>query len=444
MALATQETTLAQEIARRIQDRSAFVGVVGLGYVGLPLAVSFAKAGFQTVGFEIDRNRIRNLREGRSYVGDVASETLRLPEVRANFTATTRATRLGEPDVLIVCLPTPLNRARNPDLTILREAFGSIKTSLRRGQLIILSSTTYPGTTDELALPVLESSGLRVGADFFLAYSPERMDPGNGEFGVSNTPRVVGGVTPPCAALAKQLLEHVVARTHLVSNCRAAEMTKLLENTFRSVNIALVNEMAMICRKLGLDVWEVIEAASTKPFGFMRFEPGPGLGGHCIPIDPMYLSWKLRQLNFRTRFVDLAENVNRAMPDYIVGLVGAALNDRGKTLRGARILTLGLAYKRDIADARESPAIEVVQSLVSCGAVVRAHDPYVAPEQVSELPFENGDLGDDVLAGQDCLLILTDHSVYDWKRIFAQGRLIVDTRGVSLRVAPDSPAVVRL
>ncbi len=417
---------------------------MGLGYVGLPLAASFAEVGFRTMGFEIDPGRFHSLSLGLSYIEDVDSEVLKAAQAQGRLTVLSDGSRLAETDALIICLPTPLGKARDPDLETLSEALASIRSQLRRGQLIILSSTTYPGTTEELALPMLASSGLAVGHDFFLAFSPERVDPGNRQFHPRSIPRLVGGITPACAALAKVLLEKVVDEVHLVPNCRTAEMAKLLENTFRSVNIALINEMAIICRKLDVDVWEAIDASSTKPFGFMRFEPGPGLGGHCIPIDPAYLAWKLRMLNYRARFVELAEDINRGMPEYVASLVVTALNDQGKSVRGARVLALGLAYKRNVADARESPAIEVVRCLDARGAVVRVHDPHVKDRKLEGISVMHGDLDADLIRQQDCVVILTDHAAYDWRSILACARLVVDTRGVSRRFSVHGGQVIRL
>jgi UDP-N-acetyl-D-glucosamine dehydrogenase len=446
MGLATAATErLAEQLKNRIRDRAARVGVMGLGYVGLPLAVSFAEKGFRTVGFEIDTRRLSALRAKRSYVDDLSKDTLTTPAVEARFVVTNQFRHLAELDAIIVCLPTPLGKARTPDLSALINSFSEIQKYLRAGQLIILSSTTYPGTTEELALPILEATGLRVGQEYFLAYSPERIDPGNKRFRTKDIPRVVGGVTKTCTELAELLLQNVVGTVYKVSTCRAAEMTKLLENTFRSVNIALANEMAIICGKIGIDIWEVLDAAATKPFGFMRFDPGPGLGGHCIPIDPVYLSWKLRELKYRARFVELAEDINGAMPDYVVNLVARALNDRGQSLRGARILAIGLAYKRNVGDARESPAIEVVKQLTARGAVVLVHDAFVEAKH-SSLGFavQRQELSNDMIQAQDCVVILTDHSSYDWLRVLANARLVVDTRGITRRVRCDQTKVIRL
>jgi UDP-N-acetyl-D-glucosamine dehydrogenase len=351
---------------------------------------------------------------------------------------------LSRADIVMICLPTPLGVGREPDLAKLINVFEDLGHLLRSGQLIVLCSTTYPGTTEELALPRLQSSGLTVGEDFFLAFAPERVDPGNVRYKGELLPRVVGGVTKSCAALAEAFLKTIHSEVLVVSSCRAAEMTKLLENSFRSVNIALINEMAIICRKLGLDVWEVIDAASTKPFGFMRFEPGPGLGGHCIPIDPMYLSWKLRVLNYRTRFVELADDINRAMPEYVASLVASALNYRGITVKGSKILALGIAYKRDVSDARESPALDVIASLKERGAFVQAHDPLVQPQAGIPVEFIREVLSRELVGSQDCIVVLTDHSSYDWDLIFRSARLIVDTRGVSYRTGYNSPNVLRL
>jgi UDP-N-acetyl-D-glucosamine dehydrogenase len=418
---------------------------MGMGYVGLPLAVSFTKAGFHTVGLEVDDRRRSLLAHGHSYIDDLSDEDLAVTRDPNRFVvdAPTKE-RIAVADVVVICLPTPLDKAHDPDLRILSEAFSTIRSALRRGQLIILTSTTYPGTTEELALPILQTDGLTAGVDFFLAFSPERVDPGNRQYAYEDVPRVVAGITAACGALCQRLFETVTNKVLLVSNCRTAEMTKLLENTFRSVNIGLVNEMAMICRKLGVDIWEVVDAAATKPYGFMPFFPGPGLGGHCIPIDPAYLAWRLRMLNYRARFVELAEDVNNAMPEYAAGLVSSALNDRGKTLRGSRILALGLAYKKDVADARESPATEVIKILAARGAKVQAHDPLVANSGLEGVEILREAPSREQLRQQECVIILTDHSAYDWPLIFRHARLVIDTRGVSRRLGISGDRVVRL
>jgi UDP-N-acetyl-D-glucosamine dehydrogenase len=445
MAQSPTATDTADLLLEKFRSRTATIGVMGLGYVGLPLAVSFARAGFPTLAFEVDAARLRALDAGESYIGDLSSHDLRAVTEARKFTATGDDGRLSEPDAIVICLPTPLGKAREPDLSILTGAFATMASRLRRGQLVVLSSTTYPGTTEELALPALESSGLRVGTDFFLAFSPERVDPGNKQFSLQSIPRIVGGITPACATVARALLQGVVDRVEIVSSCRAAEMTKLLENTFRSVNIGLVNEMALICQKLDIDVWEVIDAASTKPYGFMRFVPGPGLGGHCIPIDPAYLAWKLRMYNYRARFVELAEDINGQMPEHVATLVGTALNDYlGKTLRGARILALGLAYKRDVSDARESPSIEVIRHLMQRGALVDAHDPYVSDDHSNGFAVNRAPLSDDEIRQHDCVVILTDHSAYDWDQIVTHAQLVIDTRGVTRHVESVGGRIVRL
>jgi UDP-N-acetyl-D-glucosamine dehydrogenase len=418
-------------LEERIRSRAAVVGVVGLGYVGLPMALAFAEVGFKTLGFEVNRRRRRMLADGQSYIEGVAAEGIKRNTERSALAVSPNLERLAEPDAILVCLPTPLGEGHDPDVSILTNALSAIARTLRQGQLVILCSTTYPGTTEELALPTLESSGLQVGKDFFLAYSPERMDPGNRWFPLNEIPRVLAGVTPDCTALADQLLSSLAVKIHKVANCRTAEMTKLLENTFRAVNIALVNEMAIICRKLDIEIWDVIDAASTKPFGYTRFEPGPGLGGHCIPVDPAYLAWRLRVLNYRARFVELAEDINEAMPDYCANLVANALDERGQAVRGARILALGVAYKADVADARESPSIEVIRQLASRGARMSIHDPYVQESCVAGLAISGGEPSDDLVRQQDCVVILTAHSVYDWDRILKHARLLVDTRGVT-------------
>lgn len=433
---------LVNRLSGRLRNRSSTIGVMGLGYVGLPLAVSFAQAGLRTVGFEVSTSRLDDLSRGHSYIDDLPSAEIKRHQAAGLLSVTAEFDRLSETDALVICLPTPLGKAHDPDLSILTSALATVAKSLRPGQLIVLSSTTYPGTTEELALPALESSGLRAGTDFFLAYSPERVDPGNQRFSAREIPRVVAGITPACGTLATELFGLLVDHVYQVPNCRTAEMTKLLENTFRSVNIALVNEMAIICRKLQIDVWDVIDAASTKPFGFMRFEPGPGLGGHCIPIDPAYLAWRLRTVNYRARFVELAEDINGMMPEYVANLVARTLEEAGIPLRGSRILTLGLAYKRNVSDARESPAIEIVRALHARGALVTAHDPYVGEDAFPGFAVLNGKLKDELIRSQNCVVILTDHASYDWPNILTQARLVVDSRGVTHRL--DIGSAVRL
>src|SRR6184192_225571 len=366
-----------EQFLKKIEDRAACVAVIGLGYVGLPLAVEFAKAGFRVIGIDVDAVRVGRLKRGESYIKDIPSVDLQKIIADGRFVATTALSFLAEADACCICVPTPLGKTKDPDVSFILQAARAVKSSLRRGQLIVLESTTYPGTTRELVLPMLEEDGLKVGVDFGLAFSPERIDPGNPTYGLKNTPRVVGGITPACTQMAVALYSQIVARVMPVSSVEAAEMTKLLENTFRIVNIGLVNEIAIMCDRLGINVWEVVEAASTKPYGFIPFYPGPGLGGHCIPVDPHYLSWKLRTLNYRARFIELAGEINAEMPEYWVGRVVDRLNEQGRAARGSKVLVVGVAYKKDIDDIRESPALDVIRLLQRRGAAVSYHDPHV-------------------------------------------------------------------
>jgi UDP-N-acetyl-D-glucosamine dehydrogenase len=419
---------VADSLLERIERRDIVFGIVGLGYVGLPLAVELARAGYRVLGYDVNQRVVDGLNAGRSHVKDVTDTQLR--DIAARFTATTNADRLGEADAISICVPTPLSKFKDPDVSFIVAATESVKRSLRRGQAIILESTTYPGTTREILLPALESTGLKVGSDFFLAFSPERVDPGNPNFGTRNTPKVVGGITPDCRRVAVALYQPAIDTLVAVSTTEAAELVKLLENTFRSVNIGLVNEMAIVCDKLGVDVWEVIEAAATKPFGFMKFLPGPGLGGHCIPIDPHYLAWKMRGLNYKTRFIDLAGELNTEMPLFWVRKVAEALNDRGRAVRGANILVLGVAYKRNIDDIRESPALDIIRLLEQQGARVSYHDPHVAAFSEDGHEYRSVALTPGVLESADCVLVVTDHSAIDFHLVKRHARIAVDTRHV--------------
>lgn len=419
----------------RIEQRRAVVGVVGLGYAGLPLAVEFARAGFDVIGFDIDPVRVASLNAGISQVPDVDSAVVFQLVQSGMFTATSAFERLSEVDTVSICVPTPLNKTKDPDISYVLNATEQVAKTLHAEQLVVLESTTYPGTTEELLLPLFEHTGLHVGSDFFLAFSPERIDPGNAQFNVRNTPKVIGGVTERCTRLATALYSTAVDKVVPVSSCKSAEMVKLLENTFRAVNIGMANELAEMSNILGVDVWEVIEAATTKPFGFMPFYPGPGLGGHCIPIDPLYLAWKLRSLNYRARFIELASEVNSEMPRFVVNQITLALNDVQKSLNGARVLILGVAYKRDVGDVRESPAIDIIELLRER----RAHVTY-ADSYVSALRLTHGDtlhaeaLTDEALAGADCVLIVTDHTDVDYERVVRQAPLVVDTRNATAHV----------
>src|SRR5215204_3354514 len=369
--------SVAQDLINKAERRQILFGIVGLGYVGLPLAVELARAGYRVLGFDVNPDVVEGLNDGRSHVKDVTEAQLRKAMECGRFSATTDMARLSEADAISICVPTPLSKFKDPDVSYIVAATEAVTKRLRRGQAIVLESTTYPGTTREILLPALESTGLTVGQDFFLAFSPERVDPGNPIYGTRNTPKVVGGITPDCQKVAVALYQPAIDSLVPVSTTEAAELVKLLENTFRSVNIGLVNEMAIVCDKLGVNVWEVIEAAATKPFGFMKFLPGPGLGGHCIPLDPHYLAWKMRTLNYKTRFIDLASEINSEMPQYVVEKVTAALNDEKKAVNGSRVLVLGVAYKRDIDDVRESPALDVIRLLEQLGADVVHHDPFI-------------------------------------------------------------------
>jgi UDP-N-acetyl-D-glucosamine dehydrogenase len=412
----------------KAKDRSAVFGIVGLGYVGLPLAMELVHAGYRVLGFDISKRVVDSLNGGRSHIQDVPSDHIAAAVKAGKFAATTDLARLSEPDAISIAVPTPLSKTKDPDVSYVIAATDSIKQTLRRGQLVILESTTYPGTTRELMLPALESTGLKVGEDFFLAFSPERVDPGNPKYGTRNTPKVVGGITPSCLEVTMALYQPSIEHLVPVSSTEAAELVKILENTFRSVNIGLVNEMAIVCDKLGVDVWEVIDAAATKPFGFMKFTPGPGVGGHCIPLDPHYLAWKMRTLNYRTRFIELAGEINAAMPEYWVARVADRLNDQGKAVRGSKVFVVGVAYKKDIDDIRESPALDVIRLLEQRGAQVTYHDPHVARLKEDGVDLTSLPLTAETLRGADCVVIVTDHSSLDYAMIGRESKLVVDTR----------------
>jgi UDP-N-acetyl-D-glucosamine dehydrogenase len=420
--------TIAQDLIGRAERREALFGIVGLGYVGLPLALELANAGFRVLGFDVQQKVVDGLNAGHSHVKDVTDAQLQAVVKTGRFSATSDMRRLAEPDAVSICVPTPLSKFKDPDVSYIVAATESVKQTLRRGQAIILESTTYPGTTREILLPALESTGLTVGQDFFLAFSPERVDPGNAHYGTRNTPKVVGGITEDCIRVAVALYQPAIDTLVPVSTTEAAELVKLLENTFRSVNIGLVNEMAIVCDKLGVDVWEVIEAAATKPFGFMKFLPGPGLGGHCIPVDPHYLAWKMRGLNYKTRFIDLAGELNTEMPLFWVRKVAEALNGQGKAVRGAVVLVLGVAYKRDIDDIRESPALDIIRLLEGQGARVSYSDPHVAVFAEDGHEFRSVALDSKTVAAADCVMIVTDHTAVDYHMIKRHAKLVVDTR----------------
>ena len=423
----SQHRRLAQ-LAHRFETKTATIGIIGLGYVGLPLAVEFARRGFRVVGIDLDQRRVANVNAARSYIPDIPAAILRQVVRTKRLKATTTFERLAHLDAVIICVPTPLRKTREPDISYILGATRHIAAHLHAGQLVVLESTTYPGTTDEVILPMLEERGLKVGRDFSLAFSPERIDPGNPTFETRNIPKVIGGMTPLCQRLAVALYGQIIQTVIPVSSPKVAEMVKLLENTFRAVNIGLVNEIALMCDKLGIDVWEVIDAAKTKPFGFMAFYPGPGIGGHCIPSDPMYLAWKARAHGFEARFIELADQVNRYMPHYVVDKVTAALNHRKKALKGSRILLLGLAYKKDVNDTRDSPAFEVAQELLDRGALVVYHDPYVPAATINGVALRRVALTTAQLTRTDCVVILTDHSHVDYRMILQRAPVIIDTR----------------
>ena len=421
----------AESLIKKIEAREARIGVVGLGYVGLPLAVEFADAGFSVLGFEVSAAKVESVNRGESYVGDVPSERLAGAVKAATLEATLDYDRLGEADAICICVPTPLNKTGDPDVSYIIAVTESLRNTIREGQLIVLESTTYPGTTRDLLLPALSDKGrLEVGEDFFLAFSPERVDPSNPVFNIKNTPKVVGGITPECSRMVQGLYETIVDTVVRVSSTEAAELAKLLENTFRSVNIALANEMAVACDKLGVDVWEVIEAAATKPFGFMKFVPGPGLGGHCIPVDPHYLSWKMRTLDYKTRLVELASEINAEMPRYVAEKTAGLLNEHGKPVKGSNVLVVGVAYKRDTDDTRESPALDIIQLLIEKGADVVYHDPLVSSLQDEGRAMESVALDGGLLASVDAVVIVTDHSSIDYDLIRGSGRPVLDTRNI--------------
>ncbi len=426
---------IKEELKGLIADKSARIGVIGLGYVGLPLIVEFSLKGYNAIGFEVDETKTSEINAGRSYIVDVTDENVRTCVDNGKLTATTDFSQLNDCDVIIICVPTPLRKTKDPDMSYILTAGTEIQNYMRRGQLIILESTTYPGTTDEVLQPMFEEKGFKLDEDFLLAFSPERVDPGNPQYQTHNIPKVVGGVGEASTEVAAYLYGQIVGQVHPVSSARVAEAAKLWENTFRAINIGMANEMAKLCNALGIDTWEVVRAAATKPFGFMPFFPGPGIGGHCIPLDPHYLSWKARQHGFDSQFISLAEHVNSTMPNYVVELVTAALNEDRKAVNGSKILILGVAYKKDIDDMRESPALSIIDLLRADGADVVYHDPFV-PEVTFDHaytigdgePLYNKELTDELIADSDCVIICTEHSIVDYGRVCSLANLVVDTR----------------
>jgi len=433
-------------LSDRIQNRRALVGIIGLGYVGLPLARAFAQNGFRVLGFDIDPAKVRKLMDGRSYIQQIPDATIAQMREQG-FEATDRFDRLGEPDAILICVPTPLTDAREPDLTYVVNSAQAISAQLRAGQLVVLESTTYPTTTRHVVLPILEASSLIPGRDFFLAFSPEREDPGNATHSVSNIPKVVGGLDAASTDLAASLYGSVVTQVVRVSTPEVAEATKILENTYRAINIALVNELKVLYDRMGIDVWEVIDAAKTKPFGFQAFYPGPGLGGHCIPIDPFYLTWVARQHGLSTRFIELAGEVNTSMPAYVISKVADALNEQSKPLKGSKIALLGMAYKKDVDDPRESPGFELMDLLLKKGADVSYNDPHIPVlprmRHYPGLAMSSQPLTPEYLASRDCVLVVTDHTAYDWPMIARHARLIVDTRNATKKVVKGREKIVR-
>ncbi|PND57587.1 UDP-N-acetyl-D-glucosamine dehydrogenase [Mycobacterium sp. ENV421] len=431
----------AEALYERLSSRTARTGVIGLGYVGLPLAVEFGHAGFSVVGIDVDKRKCDAINSGTSYIADVPTSAVAALVEAGKLRAVPDLGAADDLDTINICVPTPLRKTRDPDMTYVVSAAQLVKEHLHPGMLVILESTTYPGTTEEVVRSILEETGLRAGHDFFLAFSPERVDPGNAKWNTKNVPKVVGGLTPDCSALAAELYGASIDRVVQVSSSRAAEMVKLLENTFRAINIGLVNEMALMCDRIGIDVWEVIDAAATKPFGFMPFYPGPGLGGHCIPIDPFYLSWKVKEVGFEARFIELAGQVNAAMPRHVVDKVADALNEQGKSIKNANILVMGVAYKPNVNDVRESPALDVIALLVKKGARVTYHDPFVPhvdaehsalSEHLDSVPYSR-----EVVAAADCVVVATDHKAFDYEELVAAARVIVDTRNAVKVAAPN-------
>jgi UDP-N-acetyl-D-glucosamine dehydrogenase len=438
------DMSIRDKLLRKFEDRSAVVAVIGLGYVGLPLAVEFARAGFHVIGFDVNSRVVDALNSGVSHIQDVDSADVAEFVRRGLFVATTDETRLAQADAISIAVPTPLVKTRDPDMSYVQAAAAAVARQAHAGLLVVLESTTYPGTTRELLQPAFEERGFTIGTNVFLAFSPERIDPGNTVYSTKNTPKVVGGITAACTDLAIALYESCIDTVVRVSSPESAELVKLLENTFRSVNIAMVNEMAIVCDKLGVNVWEVIEAAATKPFGFMKFTPGPGIGGHCIPLDPHYLAWKMRTLNYKTRFIDLASEINSSMPAYVVGKVASALNEDRKPVNGSRVLVIGVAYKRDIDDVRESPALDIIRLLEADGADVVYHDPYIPTVREDGHEFHSVALTDDELARVDAVVIVTDHRSIDYQWLVDRAPLIVDTRNATANTTRTQARIVTL
>ncbi len=430
------------KLLEKIKQGEAIVGVIGLGYVGLPLALLYAEKGFNVLGFDVDPQKTEKLSRGECYISHLNSDRVARVVQAGKFMPTTNFARLDEPDVIIICVPTPLTPQRDPDMSYIIKTAEQIRAKLRAGQLIVLESTTYPGTTEELVKSILEKTGMVCGRDFYLAFSPEREDPGSKTHSTATIPKIIGGVDEDSARIAQELYDLVIINTIRVTSARTAEAVKLTENIFRAVNIALVNELKVIYERMNIDIWEVLDAASTKPFGFMRFNPGPGWGGHCIPLDPFYLSWKARECGVETKFIELAGEVNRRMPEYVVQKLNHALNEQGKAIKGSKVLVLGLAYKKDIDDIRESPAYQIIPRLLSMGAVVSYHDPHVPKVKSSRnwpgaLMLSSQPLKEEIIAEKDAVLIITDHTAVDYELVARTAKLIVDTRGIYRKPLPN-------
>jgi len=430
------------DLKQKIEQKDITFGVVGLGYVGLPLAVDFAAAGFEVIGIDVDQGKIDKVNAGKNYIQDVNDDELKALVKSGKLSATNDYSVLEKIDALSICVPTPLNKLKDPDVSFILSVLEELSGNIHKNMLIVLESTTYPGTTRELILPRLQESGLEVGKDFYLVFSPERVDPGNAQYKTKNTPKVMGGVTPQCTEIGKMLYEQVIDTIVPVSSPESAELVKLLENTFRSINIGLVNEMAIMAEKLGVDIWEVIDAADTKPFGFMKFYPGPGLGGHCIPIDPHYLAWKMKTLDYKARFIELAGEINTEMPIHVVQLVMEGLNNHKKSVNGANILVLGVAYKKNIDDVRESPALDIIRLLQDRGAEVDYYDPFIEQVKLDGSVMHSVEYSDELFKRYDCVVIATDHTVFDYQKVVNDSTLVIDTRNTIKSVNGKKPANV--
>lgn len=433
---------MSNVLEKRILSKKAKVGIIGLGYVGLPLAITFVKSGFKVYGIDIDKNKVGRLKMGKTHILDVSSEEIK-EALKEGFVVTSDFSRIRELDAVIICVPTPLYKTKEPDVSYIVAAVEKIKLYMKRGQIVVLESTTYPGTTEEVMLPVLESDGWKEGKDFYLSFSPERIDPGNPKYHTKNTPKIIGGISAKSTEMAKLLYEQVLDEVVPVSSAKVAEMVKLLENTFRIVNIGLVNEIMLMCDRLCINVWEVINAAKTKPYGFMPFYPGPGVGGHCIPVDPLYLSWKARMYGFEARFIDLASYVNSEMPRYVLSKIMSGLNEHRKPLKCAKVLVMGVAYKKDVKDLRESPALEIIELLIENGAIVSYHDPYFPYLKIGGINLKCAPFDRESFADSDCVIIVTDHSKIDYKFVAKNSKLVIDTRDI-LKDIKDRVNIVRL